>query len=65
MISECSTPGCSTLTFGETCLGCEQKKAGIRRIFPRGRPFDRAAALTKPPAAANGASAATTVTRPM
>ena len=44
MIRECSTPGCSTLTFGETCLGCDQKNAGVPRTFPRGRPFARATA---------------------
>jgi hypothetical protein len=42
VIRECSTPGCSTLTFGETCLGCDQRDAGVIRSFPRGRPFVRA-----------------------
>jgi hypothetical protein len=55
MIRECSTPGCSTLTFGETCLGCDQKVAGVPRTFPRGRPFREAAAQS---AAASDASAA-------
>ena len=27
MIRECSTPGCSTLTFGDVCLGCLQRQA--------------------------------------
>ena len=55
MIRECSTPGCSTLTFGETCLGCEQKNAGVQRTFPRGRPFREAA---DEPARSSVASAA-------
>jgi len=41
---QCDTPGCSTLTFGEICLGCEQKKAGVQRSFPLGRPFSPAVA---------------------
>ena len=28
MIRTCATPGCSTLTFGEICLGCMQRSAG-------------------------------------
>jgi hypothetical protein len=44
MIHECATPGCATLTFGEICLGCEQKRAGVQRVFPRGRPAPRHAA---------------------
>jgi hypothetical protein len=27
MIKPCSTPGCQTLTYGEVCLGCLQRKA--------------------------------------
>jgi len=27
----CATPGCSTLTFGEVCLGCLQSTAKTRR----------------------------------
>jgi hypothetical protein len=27
MTRECATPGCATLTFGEFCLGCTQRKA--------------------------------------
>jgi hypothetical protein len=39
---QCATPGCTTLTFGEVCLGCEQKKMkDAPRTFPRGRPYSR------------------------
>jgi hypothetical protein len=31
MTTTCSTPGCSTLTFGEVCLGCLQSAAKARR----------------------------------
>jgi hypothetical protein len=48
VIRECATPGCSTLTFGDTCLGCDQKNAGVQRTFPRGRPFREAAAVDGP-----------------
>jgi hypothetical protein len=27
MTKPCSTPGCFTLTYGEICLGCMQRKA--------------------------------------
>jgi hypothetical protein len=27
MIKPCSSPGCQTLTYGEVCLGCLQRKA--------------------------------------
>ena len=27
MIKPCSTPDCHTLTYGEICLGCMQRKA--------------------------------------
>ena len=27
MIKPCSTPGCYTLTYGEVCLGCLQRRA--------------------------------------
>jgi hypothetical protein len=27
MIKPCSTPDCHTLTYGEICLGCLQRKA--------------------------------------
>jgi hypothetical protein len=27
MTRECATPGCTTLTLGEICLGCMQRKA--------------------------------------
>jgi hypothetical protein len=30
MTRTCSTPGCSTLTFGEVCLGCLQREARVR-----------------------------------
>jgi hypothetical protein len=30
VIRTCSTPGCSTLTFGEVCLGCLQRGAKAR-----------------------------------
>jgi hypothetical protein len=26
-MQQCATPGCATLTFGEICLGCMQRKA--------------------------------------
>jgi hypothetical protein len=39
MINECETPGCSTLTFGRVCLGCEQTQMKKLRRFPRGRPY--------------------------
>ena len=31
VIRECSTPGCSTLTFGDVCLGCLQRQARAER----------------------------------
>jgi hypothetical protein len=31
MIKPCATPGCHTLTYGEICLGCLQRKARERR----------------------------------
>jgi hypothetical protein len=30
MTRTCSTPGCSTPTFGEVCLGCLQREARVR-----------------------------------
>jgi hypothetical protein len=27
MTHQCATPGCGTLTFGEICLGCLQRKS--------------------------------------
>jgi hypothetical protein len=27
MMKPCSSPGCQTLTYGEVCLGCLQRKA--------------------------------------
>jgi hypothetical protein len=62
VIRECSTPGCSTLTFGDTCLGCDQKNAGVQRTFPRGRPFSRANAADGA-AASNDASGVALDTR--
>jgi hypothetical protein len=56
MIRECSTPGCSTLTFGETCLGCDQKNAGVQRTFPRGRPFARATVAQPAPGAGHASA---------
>jgi hypothetical protein len=56
VIRECSTPGCSTLTFGATCLGCDQKNAGVQRIFPRGRPFPEAPAASAPSTATSAAA---------
>ena len=57
MIHECATPGCATLTFGEVCLGCEQKRAGVQRVFPRGRPAPRDAAAAVAPLPARGCAA--------
>ena len=57
MIHECATPGCATLTFGEVCLGCEQKRAGVQRVFPRGRPATRDAAAAVAPLPARGCCA--------
>ena len=58
MIRECTTPGCSTLTFGDTCLGCDQKNAGVQRTFPRGRPFSQADAADGAPASSDASAVA-------
>ncbi len=29
MIKPCSSPGCCTLTYGDVCLGCMQKRAWV------------------------------------
>jgi hypothetical protein len=39
VIRGCSTPGCSTLTLGETCLACEQQEAIGPHVLPRSRPY--------------------------
>ena len=61
MIRECERPGCATLTFGNVCLGCEQKQMKTMRTFPRGRPFHSsehpAAGYAEPGAAATSAAA--------
>jgi hypothetical protein len=32
MIHPCATPGCGTLTFGEICLGCLQRRARAQKL---------------------------------
>jgi len=32
MIRPCASPDCSTLTFGDVCLGCLQRNAKAERI---------------------------------
>jgi hypothetical protein len=31
MTRQCATPGCTTLTFGEICLGCLQRTSTAHR----------------------------------
>jgi len=53
LLRECAHPGCTTLTMGALCVAHE---APVTRVFPRGRPFVRAAVVATTRAPAGGAA---------
>ena len=50
IVTQCTAPGCETLTMGPLCIEHEQQ---LERMFVRGRPFARPAVETRRPATAS------------
>jgi hypothetical protein len=53
IVTQCTAPGCETLTMGPLCIEHEQQS---ERVFVRGRPFVRMV-MSTPPRLASAATA--------